>query len=205
MHVSNFKALKRAVDLVAVAKVALPQKPSLKFVLVGDGPYLDETVRACWEAGLSSHFRFPGWVGYDEMPKWINLADMVVMPAEDETQARVYLETQACGRALLASDIAAAREVVSDGETGVLFRMGDVGDLTKKVLRVAHDPQLRAMIGRNARRRVRAHDIDAAVATYTATFADLIRQQSSRVRDTVPQSDMAEHPNLASKRGRTAL
>jgi glycosyltransferase involved in cell wall biosynthesis len=56
------------------------------------------------------------------MPDYINLADIVVMPSAAETQALVYLETQACARLLLASDIPGAREVIVDGETGLLFR-----------------------------------------------------------------------------------
>jgi glycosyltransferase involved in cell wall biosynthesis len=44
----------------------------------------------------------------------------------------VYLETQACGRVLLASDIPAAVDVVTDGETGLLFRKGDIAHLAAR-------------------------------------------------------------------------
>ena len=54
------------------------------------------------------------------------------MPSESEAFPLVYLETQACGRLLLASDIPAGREVVVPGDNGLLFRTGDVADLTAR-------------------------------------------------------------------------
>jgi glycosyltransferase involved in cell wall biosynthesis len=58
------------------------------------------------------------------VPDYINLADVVVMPSEREGQSLVYLEAQACGKLIVASDIPAAREVITDGETGLLFERG---------------------------------------------------------------------------------
>jgi phosphatidyl-myo-inositol alpha-mannosyltransferase len=92
--------------------------------------------------------------------------------SEDEAQARVYLETQSCGRVILASDIAAAREVITDGETGVLFRMGDAADLAAGMLRLTNDAELRAIIGRRARRRIAAHAMPIIVRAYLDVFAD---------------------------------
>lgn len=88
----------------------------------------------------------------------------------------VYLETQACGHLLLASDVPGAREVIVDGETGLLFRKGDVDDLAAKTLLGAGDPQLRAEIGRRALKRVRRHSLDQVVLEYAALLSGIIRQ-----------------------------
>jgi glycosyltransferase involved in cell wall biosynthesis len=110
------------------------------------------------------------------MPEYINLADMVVMPSESEGLARVYLETQACARVLVTSDIAPAREVVTDGETGLLFPPGDVAALTEQTVRAAGDPALRERIGRRAHARVRAHGLAEAVAQYRDALAGVVRR-----------------------------
>ena len=89
--------------------------------------------------------------------------------------SRAYVETQACGRVLVASDIRAAREVILDGETGVLFRPGDVTDLTDKILGLAGAPERRAEIGRQARARIRPHALDGAVEAYEGLLAELVR------------------------------
>lgn len=137
---------------------------------------LSDTKEACRREGIHENFRFVGWVEYDRIPDFINLADLVVMPSEAESQARVYLETQACARLLLASDIPAAREVVVDGATGLLFRKGDIDDLTAKTLLAAGDAGLRADIGRKGRDRVQAHSLDDALVAFVTVFEDLVKE-----------------------------
>jgi glycosyltransferase involved in cell wall biosynthesis len=122
VHVSNLKSLKRPLDIVSSAEKALRHNPKLVYVIVGDGPCREPMEDACRSSNISERFRFVGEVAHDRMPDYINLADIVVMPSAAETQALVYLETQACARLLLASDIPGAREVIVDGETGLLFR-----------------------------------------------------------------------------------
>ena len=174
-HVSNLKSLKRPLDFVNGAEIACRENNRLIFLVVGDGPARSDLQRACSERGLAHRFRFPGWVDYARIPAFINAADVVVMPSAGEAQARVYLETQASARTLVASDIAAAREVIEDGETGLLFRTGDVSDLADRILMAARDPELRLMIGRQARRRVSGHSLPRVVAAYSELLRSLVQ------------------------------
>jgi glycosyltransferase involved in cell wall biosynthesis len=177
MHVSNMKNLKRPLDVAQVAARTLPRDPRLLYVVVGDGALREDLEAAARGLDLGDRFRVVGWLDYDAMPDTINLADIMVMPSSAEGLARVYLETQACGRLLLASDIPNAREVVTHGETGLLFRTGDIDDFAAKILQAAADPALRAAIGRKARAYAsRAHGLDRAVAAYLEIFADVIRR-----------------------------
>jgi glycosyltransferase involved in cell wall biosynthesis len=175
-HVSNLKTVKRPLDIVHSAEQALARNDRLAYVIVGDGAHRGAMEDCCRKKRISERFRFVGWVQYPRIPDYINLADMVVMPSASEGLSRVYLESQACERLLLASDIPPAREVIADGETGLLFKMGDCGDLAAKTLLAAADPKLRADIARNARQRVQTHSLDAAVAAYLALFEDLVRR-----------------------------
>ncbi len=176
-HVSNLKALKRPLDIVAAAGKALQQNPRLLYLIVGDGPCRQAMERAAAESGTFHRFRFVGWIDHERMPDYINLADMVVLPSAAEAQARVYLETQACARVIVASDIPAAREVIVDGETGLLFGVGDPEDLAAKTLRAAGDGHVRAAIGKSARTRVEAHALPRIVHAYIDTFAAVIAPQ----------------------------
>jgi glycosyltransferase involved in cell wall biosynthesis len=110
----------------------------------------------CADRGIAGRFRFTGWVDYDRVPDHVRLADVVVVTSASEGQALVYLEAQARGRTLIAGDIAAAREVVVHGRTGLLYRIGDVDELTAKALLAARDRSLRNSLGREARERGQA-------------------------------------------------
>ncbi len=177
LHISNLKMVKRPLDIVNSAAGVLKKNSNLMYVIVGDGPCAGVMEEACRQKRISENFRFVGWLDHDHVSDYVNLADIVVMPSDFEVQALVYLETQACARLILASDISAAREVIVDGESGLLFRKGDIDDLTAKTLLAAGDSALRAEIGRKARERVKAHSIDDAVSAYAATLEDVVRER----------------------------
>ncbi len=174
-HVSNMKGLKRALDVVHSAARALERNPRLFYLVVGDGPSRPELEDACAGLGVTDRFRFTGWVDYPGIPDRLRLADIVAVPSESEGLARIYLETQATARTLVASDIAAAHEVVVEGETGLLFPVGDHEELAAKTLVAAGDPALRARIGRAARRQVEArHSLPSAVAAYETLLEGVV-------------------------------
>jgi glycosyltransferase involved in cell wall biosynthesis len=178
MHVSNLKPMKRALEIVDSAANAVSVNPKLVYVIVGDGSERQAMEDAARRNGIADHFRFVGWVPYGDVAAYLNLADMVLMPSDSEAQARVYLETQACARALIASDIPAARHVIEDGKTGLLFRKGNIADLTATTLRAAADAPLRARIGAKARERVMAHALDHIAALYSAAVEDVLEERA---------------------------
>ncbi len=177
-HVANTKAIKRPMDVVESAAIALRRDPRLLYLIVGDGILRGDVEAACRRHGIRHRFRFVGWVAYERVPSYVNLADLVVLPSEGEGMSRVYLETQACAKVLVASDIPAAREVVEHGRTGLLFRKGDPLDLAEKTLLAAADPALRAEIGRRALERVQAHALDRAVAAYVELMRVVLRRRA---------------------------
>jgi len=175
VHAANLHQRKRPMDVIESATVATRKHVALRYVIVGDGALRSELEAACRSRGLDDCVRFAGWIDYARMPDYINLGDIVVMPSESEGLARVYLEAQACARVLVASDIAPAREVVTDGETGLLFPVGDIDALTTQTLRAAAEPGLRAGIGGMARGRVQAHGVREAVARYVEALVHVAR------------------------------
>jgi glycosyltransferase involved in cell wall biosynthesis len=182
-HVSNLKSVKRPLDVVESAALALQEHRRLVYLIVGDGALRPQLERAAQDLGIADRVRFAGWRPYEEMPAYVRLADLVVMPSTSEALARAYVETQASGRVLVASDIPAAREVVEDGETGLLFPRADARMLATVTLRAAHDPALRAHIGRHARRRAERHSIVDAVDAYEGILHDVARARPHRAGD----------------------
>ena len=175
LHASNLQRVKRPLDIVRSARFALEKNPALAYVTLGDGEYREAMEELCRQDGIADRFRFTGWVEYHRMPEYLNLADIVAMPSEHERQSMVYLEAQACGCVLIASDIPAAREVVDDGETGLLFRVGDAEDLAEKTLTAAGDPTLRQDIGRKSRSRVNVNSLERVAARYEGAFSKLMQ------------------------------
>jgi glycosyltransferase involved in cell wall biosynthesis len=179
VHASNLKGVKRAADLVESAPATLAANPRILYLIVGDGPCRPELERMVSAKGLEHRFRFTGWVDYPRMPDYLAVADVVVMPSQREQQARVYLETQAMERVLIASDIPASRTVVEHGTTGLLFRMGDVNALVAEILRAAADPALRTQIGRQARERAAYQSLAVISAVLAATMEEVVNRHAA--------------------------
>jgi glycosyltransferase involved in cell wall biosynthesis len=181
IHISNLKPLKRPFDIVDAADYALKENSKLVFVIVGNGLLRSEMEEKCKQRGIYDRFRFVNWVEYDRVPDYTRLADIVVMPSEAEARALVYLETQACGRLLIASDIPAAREVIVDWETGLLFRKGDITDLSSKLLFAASNPEFRTQVGIKARKWVENYPLSELISNYELTLQTIIKESTSIV------------------------
>src|SRR5262245_9876958 len=177
LFAGQLKPIKRPFDIVHSAALALARNPHLRYLIIGDGVDRDAVEMLTRDYGIAARFRFLAIVENAVMPEYMNLADAVVMPSEREGLSRVYLEAQACAKTLIASDIAGAREVVVDGETGLLARKGDVEHLAEQLLLAASNPDLRSRIGTAARQFVeRRHDINDAVERYLQLVTNIVAE-----------------------------
>ena len=175
-HVSALRPAKRSRDLVEAAPAVLRARPDVGFVIVGDGPCREEMVARATELGVLPSVRFVGEIVHERMARYVNLCDALVLPSEREGLPLVSLEAQACGRAMLSSDIPGAREIIAEGETGLLFRLGDIADLAAKILSLVDDPARCAAIGRAARAIAERRPLTA----WTQEYAELLERAARR-------------------------
>jgi glycosyltransferase involved in cell wall biosynthesis len=102
----------------------------------------------------------------DDMPELFRYADIVVLPSYKEGTPRVLLEAGACGRPLIATDIAGCRGVVIPGENGELVPIGDVVALKDAIVKLM-DAELRKCYGRRSREIIAAGFSEASVIERT--------------------------------------
>ena len=171
--------MKRVPDIVYSARQVLEQCPNVTYLIIGDGETCLDTKQICKKLGIDHRFRFTNWVDYSRIPEYFNLADIVVISSEYECQSRVYLETQASGRVIVASDIAGARGVIEDGQSGILFSLNSCQDLSDKIISVVNNPVLRRKLGRKARQSVRKHDTKLVSNAYISMFREALAATDS--------------------------
>ncbi|HNW79090.1 MAG TPA: glycosyltransferase, exosortase A system-associated [Candidatus Competibacteraceae bacterium] len=124
----------------------LKQRPEVRLLLVGGGPQeqaLREQARAL---GVADRVVFTGRVPHAEVNRYYDLIDVLVYPRLSMRLTELVtplkpLEAMAQGRLFIASDVGGHRELIRDGETGVLFRAGDAADLTAKALDLLSQPE----------------------------------------------------------------
>lgn len=113
-------------DLIAAMPALVARQPRAKLLLVGGGPR-EEALRAQAAASpAASAIRFVGRVPHHEVDRYYALCDVMAYPRKKSRLTDLVtplkpLEAMAQGKLVAASDVGGHRELVSDGETGVLF------------------------------------------------------------------------------------
>jgi glycosyltransferase involved in cell wall biosynthesis len=139
-------------DILAVAPAVLDANAKVRFVFVGDGILRARLIAETERRGMGRAFRFVGLVTPGRIPELLGALDAVVHPSLREGLARVLPQALLVGRPVISYDVDGAREVVVP-ETGVLLAPRDLEGLTAAILRLAADPGLRDVMGREGRRR----------------------------------------------------
>ncbi|CAN5238411.1 hypothetical protein BH18ACT5_BH18ACT5_10080 [soil metagenome] len=128
------------------------------------------------------------FLGMREDVDWLYAAmDLFVLPSHREGFPRAAMEAAAMGLPVIATNIRGCREVVVDGDNGLLIPVGDIDALTEAIKRLGSDRHLRAQMGKASVRRARnSFDERRVVDTVMATYKDaLSRTGRSWSRDEV--------------------
>lgn len=173
-------------DLLLDALPALLQRrPEVRVLLVGGGPQ-DAALKArAQRLGVADKVVFTGRVPHAQVTRYYDLVDVLAYPRYSMRLTELVtplkpLEAMAQGRLLVASDVGGHKELIRDGQTGVLFRAGDaaaLGQALDKLLGSTERwPELRAA----GRRFVEAERHWArSVANYKPVFERLASARSA--------------------------
>ena len=136
MHVSNFRPVKRVIDVVEVfARVSRSVRARL--IMVGDGPERPRAVERAEELGIAGRVLFLGkHASVDEL---LSCCDLFLLPSESESFGLAALEAMSCGAPVVATRAGGLPEVVADGEAGSLLPVGDVEGMAAAGIAILSD------------------------------------------------------------------
>jgi glycosyltransferase involved in cell wall biosynthesis len=156
--------------------------PTALLVIAGTGPLEVELRRQCAHLSVESRVDF---LGHEpNLLGWMQKADAVVLASLWEGLPTVLLEAGACGLAAVATDVAGSRDVLVDGETGLLARSGSVNDLAEAMMTLMRmAPVEREALVQRARERVLARfSLEAVLDRWDAFYCDLLNERPSPSR-----------------------
>ncbi|MBI1292940.1 glycosyltransferase [bacterium] len=164
--------VQKGVDVLLKA-LADPRVMALDWCLdlAGDGPQLAEYREQAAALGLTDRIVFHGWLTREQVRPLFDTADVLVLPSRYEGMPIVVLEAMGCGLPVIATDIPGTRELIADGETGLLVKPEDSADLAAALARLIGDPAERLRIGAQARTDAEARWSWAARAEELETLA----------------------------------
>ncbi|MCA1630710.1 MAG: N-acetyl-alpha-D-glucosaminyl L-malate synthase BshA, partial [Acidobacteria bacterium] len=164
-HVSNFRPVKRPVDCVEIFARVRRQGVDARLVMVGDGSERGLAEHRARCLGVDAYCSFVG-----KQPKigdYLSVADVLLLPSEQESFGLAALEAMACEVPVVASRVGGVPEVVTDGETGCLAEVGDVDKMADDAARLLSDAEARRAMGRRARESALArYSTDRVIPQY---------------------------------------
>ena len=166
------KRVDRFLESLALAR---REVPTLRGVVVGDGPERFALERRAGELGLGPAVEFLG--SREDVPSVLAAADMLVLSSDDEGFPNVLLEAMDAGRPVVATDVGDVREVVRDGTTGyVVATSADA--LASRIVRLAEDPDLARRLGDAGRARIGSeYGLGSLAGALIGVFRDLAAKE----------------------------
>jgi L-malate glycosyltransferase len=136
IHLSNFRPVKRVVDVIKVFAQVTRAIPS-HLVLVGDGPDRSAAEWLAHDLGIQARVHFLG--KQDRVNELLPLADLMLMPSQLESFGLAALEAMACKVPTIATRVGGVPELIDDQETGLLYAVGDVDAMAQGAIGLLKD------------------------------------------------------------------
>lgn len=136
MHISNFRPVKRSEDIIKIFDLINREIPS-KLVLVGDGPDLAKALTLSDRLGIRSKVKSLGT--QDAVENILPCADLFLLPSQEESFGLGALEALSCGVPVIGYRAGGVEEVVEDGVSGFLVKIGDAVAARDRALQLLKD------------------------------------------------------------------
>lgn len=186
--VASCLGVKRLQDLLEAFALLLRSRPSgCRCLIVGDGPLRPLLERRAAELGIADRVIFAGF--QSDPLSFVADMDIFALTSEREGMPRVILEAMLLGKPVVASRVTGVTDLVLEGETGLLFPMGDAGGCAASLGRLGSDPDLRARFGSRGAERVRQlFSIESYVQGVERVFDEVLAAQSLKQEATVGET-----------------
>jgi glycosyltransferase involved in cell wall biosynthesis len=167
--VGRYAEQKNPLLFVEALALVAPSRPSLRALLVGEGPLEDVLQRRIAELELGHLVVLTGFRA--DAPDIIAAADVLALTSSWEALGLVVLEAMMLGCPVVSTDAGGVADLVRDGETGLLVPRDDAQALAEGIVRLLDDEPLRRRITANGRAFAeQTSSVDAMVEQYAEVY-----------------------------------
>lgn len=155
LSVSRLVGNKRKERLIKAAPSIISQHKEVVLLIVGDGSEREKLERLSQDLGVKECVRFIGAVTLEEVADYMSAADIFVLVNDFSNVSNGVYEAMVCGKCIVTLDKGDTGELIQDNLTGRLIEAESedeiVTELSKAIVDVLEDDELRARLGENAR------------------------------------------------------
>ncbi|UOQ48613.1 glycosyltransferase family 4 protein [Gracilibacillus caseinilyticus] len=168
-------------DLVEALRILKKEYDGWVCWIVGEGPDRNDLQEKVKQYGLQENVYFFG--NRRDIPYLLSLADIFVLPSQLDNQPLSVIEAQLAGKAIITSNAGGLPEMVQDGKTGLITRMGNSQHLFEQMKRLLEDPLLREHLGKNVREWALKHwKINKAIKKVFHIYQEAIKKKERAIK-----------------------
>lgn len=140
--------------LISAIPRVVKEVPNARFLILGKGSLTKKLKTMVSTFGMDANVRFVGQVPFDDIPKFLKMADVYVSTSLSDGTSASLIEAMACMVPVTVTDIAGNREWITDNKSGLLFPTRDSQVLAGDILRLLKDDKLGSMLAAKAHETV---------------------------------------------------
>jgi glycosyltransferase involved in cell wall biosynthesis len=178
--VGRLESHKGHIDAFKTLQQLLPSVPTAQLWVVGDGTYADVLTRWVDEHDLGDHVKFLGF--RRDARQVIQCFDVQLFPSHMEGTPNTLYEALAVGNVIVASTADGQGEILTDGQTALMFEPGDVSRMSEQLQRVLADGELGARLRQAAQELASKFDGHKTIETMQNTY-DMIMKERGEHED----------------------
>lgn len=128
----------------------------IEYHVYGSGYQQEEIEKLISDLGLNDKVFLKGYINNNMVPTVLNDCDIFLLNSslDSESFGVSAVEAMACSKPVIASDVDGFKEVIVDGESGIIVNRTDVVGYSEKIVELVTNKELRDRLGSNARKRV---------------------------------------------------
>jgi glycosyltransferase involved in cell wall biosynthesis len=136
----------KRVDTLIRAVKKMKNLSDFRVLIVGSGPEKENLIHL---AKNLENIEFIDSVPYSEVPKYMASCDIIVLPSQSEGFSSIILEAMAMKKVIVATRVGGAPEIIKNWENGVLFKCGDIKELSRILMKLISNKGLREKLATN--------------------------------------------------------
>ncbi|WP_405198349.1 glycosyltransferase family 4 protein [Christiangramia sp. LLG6405-1] len=150
INVSRLIQRKAQLDIINAMPDVIQQFPDTILLIAGHGAYRDILNKRAIDLNIERHIKLLGSRG--DIPELLSLSQLFIYPSYAEGLPGALIEGMMAGKLIIASDIGENLECVNE-ESALIFKKGDVGELSDKIIFALKNFETLKYLGKNAQKQ----------------------------------------------------
>ncbi|HYB59517.1 MAG TPA: glycosyltransferase [Candidatus Acidoferrales bacterium] len=173
-YVGRLHESKGIMNFVGAIPLLIQRFKDLRFVIIGEGVLQERITDQLERENVGNYVTCTGWVPHEALPRYLNDLKILVLPSYSEGLPGIVQEAMSCGVLVLATNVGAIPDMITDGETGFILEENSPGGIADSVSRIIDNQNL-TLIARQAEQVVeKEYAYEAMVRKCAQSLGELV-------------------------------